>query len=73
MSDLETLPVLPEVATPKQTAEFVNSTVQALAQDRYLHRGLPYVRYGGRIRYLRQDVLDYMAANRVTPLSPPTR
>lgn len=59
--------VLPEVATPKQAAEFVGSTVQALAQDRYLGRGLPYVRYGGRIRYLRQDVLDYMAANRVTP------
>lgn len=59
----------PEVATPKQTAEFVSSTVQALAQDRYLNRGLPYVKFGGRIRYLRQDVLDYMAANRVTPAS----
>lgn len=59
--------MLPEVATPEQTAKYVGSTVQALAQDRYLNRGLPYVRYGGRIRYLRQDVLDYMAANRVTP------
>lgn len=58
---------LPEVATPKQIADYVGSTVQALAQDRYLGRGLPYVRYGGRIRYLRQDVQDYLAANRVTP------
>lgn len=61
---------LPDVATPKQTAKFVGSTVQALAQDRYLGRGLPYVRYGGRIRYLRQDVLDHLAANRVRPEPP---
>ena len=58
---------LPDVATPKQTAKYVGSTVQALAQDRYLDRGLPYCRYGGRIRYLRQDVLDYLAENRVSP------
>jgi hypothetical protein len=58
---------LPDVATPKQTADYVGSTVQALAQDRYLNRGLPYCRYGGRIRYLRQDVLHYMADNRVSP------
>jgi len=64
----ETAPAeLPDVATPKQTADYVGSTVQALAQDRYLNRGLPYCRYGGRIRYLRQDVLDYMADNRVSP------
>jgi hypothetical protein len=60
-------PALPEVATPKEAAKYVKTTEQALAQDRYLGRGLPYVRYGGRIRYLRQDVLDYLAANRVTP------
>jgi hypothetical protein len=58
---------LPEVATPKETAQYVKSTEQALAQDRYLKRGLPYVKFGGRVRYLRQDVLDYLAANRVTP------
>ena len=64
----ETAPAeLPDVATPKQTADYVGSTVQALAQDRYLDRGLPYCRYGGRIRYLRQDVLDYLAENRVSP------
>jgi hypothetical protein len=59
--------VLPEVATPRQAAEFVHSTTQALAQDRYLNRGLPYVKYGGRIRYLRRDVLEYLAHNRVNP------
>lgn len=67
----EMLHTLPEVATPKETAKYVKSTEQALAQDRYLNRGLPYVRYGGRIRYLRQDVLDYLAANRVTPTVSP--
>lgn len=58
---------LPEVANTKETAAFVDSTPQALAQDRYLNRGLPYVKYGGRIRYLRRDVLAYLEANRVTP------
>jgi hypothetical protein len=67
-AEQETAPAeLPDVATPKQTAKYVGSTVQALAQDRYLDRGLPYCRYGGRIRYLRQDVLDYLAENRVSP------
>ncbi|MFV1500804.1 helix-turn-helix domain-containing protein [Mycobacterium kansasii] len=56
---------LPDVATPEQVAKYVHKSEQALAQDRYLRRGLPYVKYGKRIRYLRQDVLDYLAANRV--------
>ena len=58
---------LPEIATPKQVAEHLGTTVNSLAQDRYNKRGLPYTRFGGRIRYLRADVLDYLAANRVIP------
>lgn len=73
-AEQETVPAeLPDVATPKQTAKYVGSTVQALAQDRYQDRGLPYCRYGGRIRYLRQDVLDYLADNRVRPAVPSRR
>lgn len=55
---------LPPVATSTQVARFVQSTPDALAQDRYRRRGIPYVKIGGRVRYLREDVLNYLAANR---------
>lgn len=56
---------LPPVATAGQVASVVQTTVDALAQDRYRRRGIPYVKLGGRVRYLREDVLAYLAANRV--------
>ncbi len=56
--------LLPPVATAKQLAEFLHTTEASLAQDRYLRRGVPYTRVGRRIRYLRDDVLRYLSANR---------
>lgn len=55
---------LPEVLTPAEAAQYLRMTTAALAQDRYLGRGIPFVKYGKRVRYLRQDVLDYLTANR---------
>lgn len=55
---------LPPVATATQVAMFVQSTTDALAQDRYRRRGIPYVKIGGRVRYLREDVLKYLSAHR---------
>lgn len=56
---------LPEVATARQLADFLGTTEASLAQDRYLRRGVPYTRVGRRIRYLREDVLKYLQANRI--------
>lgn len=56
---------LPAVATAAQVAVFVQSTPDALAQDRYRRRGIPYVKIGGRVRYLREDVLKYLSDNRI--------
>ena len=56
--------LLPEVSTGKQLAAFLQTTEAALAQDRYLNRGVPYVKVGARVRYLRSDVLNYLSANR---------
>lgn len=61
--DLEELPA---IATPAQVAAVIQSTTAALAQDRHRRRGLPYVKFGGRVRYLRDDVLTYIRANRTT-------
>ncbi|AXO25809.1 helix-turn-helix domain-containing protein [Mycobacterium avium subsp. hominissuis] len=57
---------LPPVATARQLADFLGTTEASLAQDRYLRRGVPYTRVGRRIRYLREDVLKYLQANRIS-------
>lgn len=36
-------------------------------------RQLPFHRIGGRVRYLRSDVLAFLAAGRVTPSMTPTK
>nr|WP_194074143.1 helix-turn-helix domain-containing protein [Mycobacterium talmoniae] len=56
---------LPEVMTAKQLAAFLHISEASLAQDRYLRRGVPFVKVGNkRVRYMREDVLNYLAANR---------
>jgi hypothetical protein len=56
--------LLPSVAKSDQVAKVIQTSVDALAQDRYRGRGIPFVKVGGRVRYLRDDVLAYLAANR---------
>jgi hypothetical protein len=55
---------LPEVATPDDVARVFHTTVGALAQERCMGRGLPYVKVGRRVRYLRVDVVEYLEASR---------
>lgn len=62
---------LPEVLTPAELAPYLRTSTASLAQDRYLGRGIPFVKYGKRVRYLRTDVLDFLAANRVTRTDDP--
>jgi hypothetical protein len=55
---------LPPVATPDELARILKTTPAALAQERYRRVGIPYVKWGSRIRYLRADVARYLADNR---------
>ncbi len=64
MADLLAPEDLPPLATPAQVAVVMQTTVDALSQDRYRRRGLPWIKVSGRIRYARADVLDHLAANR---------
>jgi hypothetical protein len=73
MIDLIDLNLLPPVATPVQVARVIQTTKASLAQDRYRRRGIPFTKVAGRVRYLRQDVLDYLAANRAYIATRPTR
>ena len=54
---------LPALMTTAEVAGFIRASKQSLDQDRYLGRGLPYVRIGRKIRYRREDVLKYLDAN----------
>ena len=56
---------LPPVMTAKQLAALIYISEASLAQDRYLGRGIPFTKIGARVRYLREDVLAYLAAHRM--------
>lgn len=59
--DLDDLPAFP---TAVQVAKFLQVSEASLAQDRYLGRGIPYIKVGlRRVRYSREDVLKYLATN----------
>lgn len=58
-----TLKELPELLTPQELAELLRTTTNSLSQDRYLGRGVPFIRTGRRILYAREDVLAYLEAN----------
>ena len=60
---------LPPVMKPHELAPVIRTTVAALAQDRYRRVGIPYVKLGRRVRYMRADVAGHLAANR-TPVQP---
>lgn len=66
-NDAQQLSALPYALTPQQTAEFTGIPVAALAQDRYSHKGLPFVKIGARVRYLRDDIVEYLQQNRIDP------
>lgn len=55
---------LPPLLTPPELAELRRTTINSLAQERYLGRGVPFIKDGRRILYARSDVLDYLERNR---------
>jgi len=55
---------LPPVLTPKQLAKLLGKSTDALAQERWLRKGIPFIKYGTRVYYLRSDVAAFFAANR---------
>jgi hypothetical protein len=67
-----TLTEMPEYMTPREVARVVRKTEASLAQDRYLGRGLPYIKVGveknARVLYAREDLAAYLAAGRTEPV-----
>lgn len=54
---------LPALLTPSELAKFMRTTTNSLAQERYLGRGVPFIKNGRRVLYARADVLAYLEAN----------
>jgi hypothetical protein len=63
---VENLP--PYLRTP-EVAKLMRKSENAVVQDRYLHRGPPFIRVGGgrRILYDRDQVLAYLRQHTVQP------
>jgi hypothetical protein len=64
---------LPELLTPPELARFMRTTTNSLAQDRYLGRGVPFIKAGRRILYARSSVQKYLDANTIQRTDDPRR
>ena len=60
------LSTFPTIMTSEQLAPVLGLTVGGLANDRYRHVGIPFIKHGKRVRYLRADVARYLMAHRKT-------
>jgi hypothetical protein len=58
------LSALPAVMDSEQLAPVLGMTAGALAQDRYRGGGIPFVKIGRRVQYLRADVATYLVTHR---------
>ncbi len=51
--------------TEKQVAEMTGRALQTLRNERFLGRGMPYVKVGRSIRYSLEDVVEFMESRKV--------
>jgi hypothetical protein len=58
---------LPDLLKPAEAAKLLRTTTNTLQKDRYLRRGVPYIKCGHRVLYARADIVAYLTANRSEP------
>jgi hypothetical protein len=58
---------MPELLKPAEAAALLRTTTNTLQQDRYMRRGVPYIKLGNRVLYARNDIVAYLNANRSEP------
>lgn len=56
---------LPILLTQAQLAQYTGVSEKTLERDRFLRRGIPYVKVGRLVRYRITDVERHLAANTV--------
>jgi predicted DNA-binding transcriptional regulator AlpA len=51
----------------KEVAAITGRAISTLRNERFMRKGLPYYKVGGRsVRYATKDVISYMTSRRVT-------
>ncbi len=51
--------------TEKQVAEITSRALSTMRNDRFLNRGIPYIKIGKSVRYSLQDVINYMESRKI--------
>ncbi len=54
-----------QVLTPEQTAEYLAVTHKTLSNWRTLGKGPDFIKLGSSVRYLKEDLDDFIESNRV--------
>ncbi len=57
----------PQYLTEKQVAEITGFALSTLRNNRFLQRGIPYVKVGKSVRYKLGDVIAFMDRILITP------
>jgi hypothetical protein len=50
-----------------EAGKIMDRGVQTLRNDRHLRKGCPYVKIGRSVRYLLNDIHEYLLKNRIDP------
>jgi hypothetical protein len=51
--------------TEKQVAQMTGRALQTLRNERFMGRGIPYVKIGRSVRYSLEDVVEFMESRKI--------
>ena len=54
--------------TEKEVADITGRALSTLRNERFLGKGIPYIKIGKSVRYKIDDVINFMESNRVETL-----
>ena len=61
--------LIPQAIDEHEAAAILNKSVYTMRNERFLRKGCPYVKMGRSVRYLIEDIREYLIKNRIDPES----
>jgi len=58
---------MPILLTTKDVSRVTGRAIQTLINDRHTGKGLPYIKIGASVRYLKEDIENHIKRNRIVP------
>ena len=55
--------------TEKEVSEITGRALSTLRNERFLGKGIPYIKIGKSVRYKLDEVIDFMESNRVETIN----